>query len=85
MPPQWQMDHDEWLSPWATILDGHGSPQSAEYLALWQKLGIAYTHHDATAWQDISQKINNQAYTLAGKHASEDRQKLEVFYLQTDL
>lgn len=85
MPPQWQMDHDEWLSPWATLLQGHGSPQSAEYLELWQKLGIAYTTHHPDAWQNYSQKIRDKGYELAGIHASPLRQKLEVIYLRADL
>jgi ABC-type transport system involved in cytochrome c biogenesis permease subunit len=85
IPPQWQMDHDEWLSPWATVLGGHGSPQSADYLQLWQKLGMAYTQNDATAWHDYSQQTEAKAYVLAGIHASEFKQRLEVFYLQADL
>jgi ABC-type transport system involved in cytochrome c biogenesis permease subunit len=85
MPPQWQMDGDEWSSPWATLIDGHGSPQSAEYLDLWQKLGVAYTQGDAAAWQQISQNIHHKVYVLAGAHASSFRQKLEVLYLQADL
>ncbi len=84
-PPQWQMDGDEWLSPWATILEGHGSPQSAEYLSLWQKLGDAYAHNDAAAWRQYSEQIRDKAFELAGTHASPFRQKLEVIYLQADL
>jgi len=85
IPPQWQMDGDAWMSPWASILEGHGSPQSAAYVDLWKKMSAAYLHNDHDAWQTYSAAARDKAYELAGAHASEWRQKLEVFYLHVDL
>lgn len=85
IPPQWAMDHGEWLSPWATLLEGHGSPQSATYLDLWQKLGLAYKQSDSAAWNSLSQQVQAKAYELAGPNVSVFRLKLEAFYVQADL
>lgn len=84
VPPQWPSDGDTWHAPWPNIMEGHAAPASAAYLALWQDLGIAYLAHDAGEWQKLTQQVNTMAFAIAGPHASEFRQKLEGFYLQSD-
>jgi len=84
IPPQWPSDGDHWYAPWPNIMEGHASPHSATYLALWQKLEAAYRVNDAAGWKEASQQVNTMAFSLAGVHASEFRQNLESAYLQSN-
>jgi ABC-type transport system involved in cytochrome c biogenesis permease subunit len=85
IPPQWRYDGDAWTAPWQTLLDGHGSPQTAEYLDLWKKLATSYRQHDISSWNSTATQAKYKAYQIAGAHASAFRQYLEVLYLQIDI
>ncbi|MBY0406789.1 MAG: cytochrome c biogenesis protein CcsA [Rickettsiales bacterium] len=85
IPPQWQHDGELWTAPWETLLEGHGSPQTAEYMEQWKKLAFAYAHHDLPAWNFTATQSRDMAYQMAGKHASAFHQKLEVLYAQANI
>lgn len=84
VPPQWEKDGSEWLSPWASLLQGHGSPQSAAYLGFWKKLATAYSHTDNETWLAAAADARTKALELAGSQASPFRLKLETYYLQAE-
>lgn len=48
-----------WHSPWEIVLEGHGSPQKAEYLNLWKDMAQAYVNNDTQSFLNISQKVRN--------------------------
>ncbi len=74
VPPQWT--GDEWLSPWATLLGGHGSPASADYMQAWKSMAEAYRNGDAGNWSNTTRKARG----LIAGHVDESRLKLEVLY-----
>lgn len=75
VPPQWSQD-GEWLSPWMTLLGGHGSPEGAEYLQVWKTMADAYRDGDAAGWEKATHKAQNM---VAG-HTDATRLRLEVAY-----
>ena len=50
IPPVWAQHKDVWLSPWAVLQAGQGSPQTAELLKAWQDVAIAYRTSDQKVW-----------------------------------
>lgn len=56
IPPSWQGTH-EWLSPWAVIENGEGSPQSLALFHDWQALAKAYNGGDTVSWSRLSEKL----------------------------
>ncbi|HEU0117080.1 MAG TPA: cytochrome c biogenesis protein CcsA [Alphaproteobacteria bacterium] len=80
VPPQWGADNGEWSAPWATLFEGHGSPQSAAYLDLWKKLAADYAAKDNAVWQRDTVVARDKSYELAGSHASPARLQAEIFY-----
>ncbi len=85
IPPQWERDGDVWSPPWGALEEGQGSPQTADYLRLWRQLGKAYEDNDAAVWLEISGRLRDMAFEMAGARASPFKQKLEIFYHQSEL
>ena len=84
IPPQWERDGNEWRSPWATLEEGQGSPATAAYLDLWQKMAEAYNSADVKLWSEASKLANYKSVEMAGTHADNNKLKLEVFYNKLD-
>jgi len=59
IPPQWEKP--EWLSPWALLEQGQGSPQSNKLLNLWQDMARSWRKNDAAGWNDSAA----QAYKVS--------------------
>ncbi|MAS88070.1 MAG: hypothetical protein CMH30_08880 [Micavibrio sp.] len=78
MPPQWQQDGDRWYSPWEQINLGTGSPESQDYLRLWQSLARAYITHNQSLWDETIEKM--QPFIAP----YQSRIKAEQFYTRTD-
>ena len=76
IPPTW--GGDEWLSPWAVFHSGQGSPETAESMALWRNLAVAYQAHDAVAWQEASAALRQKAEGFSGVRP--DALSLEMAY-----
>lgn len=76
IPPVWQ-DGAEWLSPWALLQTGQGSPQGARALADWQAMAKAWRGGNAAAWEAASAAALDQARSQL---ASPYRLRLEVVY-----
>ncbi len=65
IPSSWKAD---WLSPWAVLLSGQGSPQTSDLLREWQALANAYQHEDAAAFNTHSATLLQK--TLAAQSES---------------
>ena len=55
IPVSW--DHEERVAPWAVLQEGQGSPATAEQLAHWKKLGLAWLDDDEAAWQSTARVL----------------------------
>lgn len=66
----------EWFSPWALMQAGEGSPETAAYLDLWQKMARAYLDGNHAAW-DVASKETLAASSAFAPHG---KIRLEVFY-----
>ena len=85
IPPIWHHDHDLWQSPWQVLVSGKGSPESAIYLNLLEKLAISYLSYNSKSWQKTTININERIYQISDSHTNYKLQKLEVLYNQLDL
>ncbi len=56
IPSQWE-DGEQWYSPWQLLLQGQGSPQTAQLMDKWQKLIIAYQTADSGKWSTITEQL----------------------------
>jgi ABC-type transport system involved in cytochrome c biogenesis permease subunit len=81
VPPQW--GDEEWSSPWSLLRRGQGSPQSAEFLDMWQ--GLAASYRSGKAVQNFADMIRYSSVKMAGDKLDEYKIKLEVFYSKYDL
>ncbi len=59
IPPSWE-GMEEWLSPWAVIVKGEGSPASRKLFEDWQAFAKAYNGNDAATWNALSQKLRDK-------------------------
>lgn len=84
MPPLWGNDREMWLSPWAVVQEGQGSPQSAALLAAWNKAGNAWRSGDAVAWNAASADLLKQTMTGA-QDIRPAALKTEYLYNRADL
>jgi ABC-type transport system involved in cytochrome c biogenesis permease subunit len=77
IPSSWDQKEGLWLSPWAVIRSGKGSPQTALLMKHWHALSEAYRAGDAGIWQAQSQRL----YKLATEqgHAVPWRLSLELY------
>lgn len=82
IPPQWDTDSKEnvsaWHSPWETILEGYGSPESKELMDQWKALAIAYQSSDVALWNETLTAISSSY------KENQTRLALEVFYNSFD-
>ncbi len=76
IPGQWDSAKGEWFSPWALTQAGQGSPRSAAYLDLWQKMATAYLEQDAQEWRTASA----QAKAMSESFSPAKKMQMERFY-----
>jgi len=81
IPPAWQ-GTEEWLSPWAVIENGAGSPASLALFHDWQALAKAYNSDDAASWNALSEKLYQTG--VHSPHVRPFSLSLEVFYNAVD-
>jgi ABC-type transport system involved in cytochrome c biogenesis permease subunit len=87
IPPQWKNDvsgkKQDWLSPWAVIQEGQGSPDTAQLLELWQSMAQAWLTADTALWQTATNSALETPLYLGDVSLSDDLNLLlEVFYNQ---
>ena len=58
IPANWGNKSLEWVSPWAIIQAGLGSPKSGEYIGVWQEMASAYRYNDIAAWEESVNKAH---------------------------
>lgn len=80
IPPIWEQQQQAWLSPWVVTQQGFGSPQSAQYIGLWQNLKEAYLKKDTQTWQQASEGIVATATEIAALQLANNTLRLEVWY-----
>ena len=85
IPPQWSSSGGVWLSPWATLQNGQGSPQTAELLRSWEALAKAYNAHDAIAWNEAAKDTLTKTFAIAQGAARPAAIKVEYFYNRAHL
>lgn len=69
LPIRWDGRKGEWLSPWSLVTgDGGGSPELAEYLALWTKMADAWRGGNP---QDQKQTMEN-TLNYVSLHAADE-------------
>jgi ABC-type transport system involved in cytochrome c biogenesis permease subunit len=79
MPPMWQSQNDDWLSPWAALLSGQAGPNVASYLASWQQMAMAWRSGDVQQWGQASAQAAGAAQTLVSAHQHSQLQA-ELWY-----
>jgi len=67
VPPAWQKDNSEWLSPWVMLQAGQGAPQTAALLQSWARMAQAYQNNNPTEWTAAAKDISQQNLSLAKK------------------
>ena len=55
IPAQWS-EGGEWLSPWAVLQEGQGSPETGKLLEIWRGLAQAWQNGDTAAWEAASRE-----------------------------
>ncbi len=68
----------EWVSPWAILLEGSGSPQSKSYFDLWREMADAYRDKNYTAFNKASLKVFSDVQNI--KEVSSFKLKMEALY-----
>lgn len=68
----------EWLSPWALLNEGKGSPATAPYLELWRDMALAYMDGDANGFAQAAAKARQMAIELG------DLSKTDLWRLQAE-
>jgi ABC-type transport system involved in cytochrome c biogenesis permease subunit len=88
-PPQWANENDtgsqkqDWLSPWALVQQGQGSPDTIHLLNVWQNMAQAWLTRDAALWQTATNSALEMPLYLGGISLNDDRKlSLEVAYNQ---
>lgn len=82
IPPQWGSADGAWLSPWAVLRGGEGSPALAQFMQSWKGLALAYQTNDAANWENFSNHIRAQSITLAGGKIQAWQMEIEILYSQ---
>lgn len=82
IPPQWNMVANTWLSPWATLLGGAGSPATSAFMHTWQQLAYAYRTGEDEQWQKLTQQLLIQSHAMADGQAPSWRINIEMAYYQ---
>jgi len=57
IPTNWDNTKDKWASPWAVLLNGEGSPETAFLMSQWSDLADAYRNGDTQTWEIVSKEI----------------------------
>lgn len=81
IPPAWE-GAEEWLSPWAVIEKGAGSPASSALFNDWKYLAKSYNENDKKGWNNLSEKLYKSS--VASKNSRPEALALEVIYNEVD-
>lgn len=76
IPDLWKKEN--WYAPWQLLPSGSGSPQTAEYMRMWQKMSEAYQTGDMAAWHQTAIQAQEFIYKIAPTNTN--LLKLEVLY-----
>ncbi|MEI7668757.1 MAG: cytochrome c biogenesis protein CcsA [Pseudomonadota bacterium] len=77
IPPNWE-GTEEWLSLWAVIQKGAGSPLSTKLFAKWRELKTAYIDNNTVAWSKLTTEIGDISFER--KDVRPFAIKIEVIY-----
>jgi len=80
IPPAWQKDNTEWLSPWAMLQAGQGAPQTAALLQSWARMAQAYQNNNPAEWTAAARDISQQNLSLAEKQIRPHTLTAEYIY-----
>ncbi|MGB0720080.1 MAG: cytochrome c biogenesis protein, partial [Bdellovibrionales bacterium] len=82
IPSAWGGDQDNqtWLSPWALLEHGNGSPQTNELLTLWQNAANAYRDQNLNAWETYTRQIQDKTIALSNTPIKPARLSIENLY-----
>jgi len=84
IPPQWASSTQQWLSPWQVIVQGAGTPQTAELFTQLTKTARFYQTNEVASWHKQMALIGNKMVELAGDTLDMPRYQLEYRYNQID-
>ena len=82
IPSNWEQSKGEWFSPWAVLLQGQGSPETAFLLSQWSDLANAYRAQNAELWDAVSNDIFKET-KLQSEDLDINRFKAEQTYSDT--
>jgi ABC-type transport system involved in cytochrome c biogenesis permease subunit len=72
--------NEDWLSPWASVLAGKGSPQTALLFEHWKKLAAAYHEGNPQDWSKASQNLLNAMQKATSQAVNHETLELEYLY-----
>ncbi|MBK6895087.1 MAG: cytochrome c biogenesis protein ResB [Alphaproteobacteria bacterium] len=72
--------NEDWLSPWASVLAGKGSPQTAMLFEHWKKLAAAYHDGNAQEWLTASRELRAERGKSPFRTVSHITLELEHLY-----
>ncbi len=78
IPPLWAQDGTDWQAPWPLLLSGKSAPLSAQILAQWHAMALAWQSNNADNWHKASRAAYDTARAFQG--VSGLRLTLEVMY-----
>lgn len=66
IPSSWEETKLEWFSPWATILQGQGGPETGFLLSQWAELAYGYRIQNARVWNEASKELLEEVKLQSG-------------------
>ncbi len=84
VPPQWN-NNENWSSPWQIFNNGGGSPATAKYLDLWQKMATYYSTNNIDNWHKTAIETQQYSTQISKKYINPNILKLEVLYNKLQL
>ncbi len=80
IPTTWDDAGEQYVSPWATILGGQGSPASSFLLSQWNDLAQSYRNNDRELWAQIATELVDETYAQAETTEPSTRFAVERIY-----
>jgi ABC-type transport system involved in cytochrome c biogenesis permease subunit len=80
IPVSWDAGQQNWMSPWAVLNDGQGSPETARILEIWKRLAEGWQTGDSNTWNKASADAAITPLAVSGMDARKMRLDLEVAY-----
>ncbi len=78
IPPQWAGDNGDWHAPWELLQKGEGSPQTAQILDSWRKMGLAYATNNEHSWTQSSAAALQNSLDMAPQKNLKWKLKTEI-------